>query len=108
MEGLLWFLILGGLFYFMMRFGCGAHGVHGQGVHGHGGHEGQGGHAGHSGGEGKHTDPVCGMTVATDQGYGKLHQGTLYRFCSRNCLDKFEADPGKYLESAGGDTGGAS
>mgnify|MGYP005811442121 CR=1 FL=1 len=103
MEGLLWFLILGGVFYFMMRFGCGAHMVHG-----HGGHEGHGGHAGHGGSEGEHTDPVCGMTVATDQGYGKMHEGTLYRFCSRNCLDKFEVDPDKYLTSANGDTGGAS
>jgi len=97
MEGLLWFLILGGLFYFMMRYGCGAHMVHG--------HD---GHAGHGSGEGEHSDPVCGMTVAADQGYGKMHQGTLYRFCSRNCLDKFEADPGKYLKPTGGGTGGAS
>lgn len=102
MEGLLWFLVLGGLFYVMMRFGCGAHMVHGHGEHG-----GHGGHAGH-GGDGEHTDPVCGMTVAADQGYGKMHQGTLYRFCSRSCLDKFEADPDKYLKPAGGDTGGAS
>ncbi|WP_037375323.1 YHS domain-containing protein [Sedimenticola selenatireducens] len=99
MEGLLWFLILGGLFYFMMRFGCGAHMVHG--------HGGRGGHAGHGNGEGEHSDPVCGMTVAADQGYGKMHQGMLYRFCSRNCLDKFEADPGKYLKPTG-DTGGAT
>lgn len=100
MEGLLWFLILGGLFYFMMRYGCGAHMVHGHGEHG--------GHAGHGGADDEHTDPVCGMTVAADQGYGKMHQGTLYRFCSRNCLDKFEADPGKYLKPASGGTGGAS
>ena len=100
MEGLLWFLILGGLFYFTMRFGCGAHEVHG-----HGGH---GGHAGHGGGEGEHTDPVCGMRLAADQGYGMMHEGTLYRFCSRNCLDKFEADPGRYLKPASGGTGGAS
>ena len=100
MEGLLWFLIIGGLFYVMMRYGCGAHAVHGHGSHG--------GHAGHGGGEGGHTDPVCGMTVAAGQGYGKMHEGTLYRFCSRNCLDKFEADPGKYLKPASGGTGGAS
>jgi hypothetical protein len=28
MEGLLWLLIWAALFYFMMRFGCGAHMVH--------------------------------------------------------------------------------
>lgn len=32
MEGLLWFLIFGGLFYVMMRYGCGAHMVHGYGL----------------------------------------------------------------------------
>lgn len=94
MEGLLWFLILGGLFYFMMRYGCGAHMVHGHG-----------GYAGNGGSEGEHTDPVCGMAVAADQGYGKMHHGTLYRFCSRNCLDKFEADPERYLHPTGGQGG---
>ncbi len=97
MEGLLWFLIFGGLFYFMMRYGCGAHMVHGHG-----------GHAGHGGNGGEFVDPVCGMTVAADQGYTKTHQGSLYHFCSRNCLDKFEADPAKYLKPAGGDAGDAS
>lgn len=96
MEGLLWFLIFGGLFYFMMRYGCGAHMVHG--------HGGQGGHAG---GEGESVDPVCGMTVAADQGYAKMYRGTEYRFCSRNCLDKFEAEPEKYLSPTGGAGGGA-
>lgn len=100
MDGLLWFLIIGGLFYVMMRFGCGAHMVHG-----HGGHS---EHAEHGGSAGTHTDPVCGMTVAADQGYGKVHEGTLYRFCSRSCLDKFDADPDKYLKAAASDSGGAS
>ncbi len=40
MDGLLSFLLFAGLFYLMMRFGCGAHMVHGHG-HGHGsGHDG--------------------------------------------------------------------
>ena len=34
MGGILWLLVIALLFYFMMRFGCGAHMVHG----GHGGH----------------------------------------------------------------------
>ncbi|MEL0586400.1 MAG: hypothetical protein AAES65_16140 [Candidatus Thiodiazotropha sp. (ex. Lucinoma kazani)] len=29
MEGLLSFLIFGGLFFLMMRYGCGAHVIHG-------------------------------------------------------------------------------
>ena len=28
---------------------------------------------------------------------GIIHEKQLYRFCSRNCLDKFEADPDRYL-----------
>lgn len=102
MDGLLWFLIFGGLFYVMMRYGCGAHSVHG-----HGGHGEHGAHEGRAPGGGEHIDPVCGMVVASEQGYGKMHHGTLYRFCSRNCLDKFEAEPDKYLKSAGA-TRGAS
>lgn len=87
MEGLLSLLLFAGFFYLMMRFGCGAHGVHG---HGHGSPE------------GKHKDPVCGMAVKPDQGYGKTHAGREYRFCSRSCLDKFEADPDQYLRPARG------
>lgn len=45
----------------------------------------------------KHTDPVCGMHVEVEKGYGKMHEGTLYRFCSRKCLDKFEDEPDKYI-----------
>lgn len=33
MEGLLSLLLFAGLFYFMMRCGCGAHMVHGHGGH---------------------------------------------------------------------------
>jgi YHS domain-containing protein len=95
MEGLLSLLLFAGLFYFMMRFGCGAHMVHG-----HGGH-----------GEGRETpeptaesasalDPVCGMTVAANEGYTRVYEGRRYRFCSRVCLDKFEASPKGYV--AGG------
>lgn len=96
MEGLLSFLLFAGLFYFMMRFGCGAHMVHG-----HGGHAGRG-HGEHGGRAeaAAATDPVCGMAVAADQGYTKVLEGRQYRFCSRPCLDKFEANPQNYV--AGG------
>jgi len=86
MDGLLSFLIFAVLFYVMMRFGCGAHMVHGHG-----------GHTGHGGGGGKYIDPVCDMEVETDKGYGKMYEGKLYRFCTRSCLDKFDADPQRYL-----------
>ena len=101
MEGLVSFLLFAVFFYLMMRFGCGAHMVHGS--HGHGGH---GGHGGDQ--KTKHVDPVCGMEVSKDQGYGKMHQGELYRFCSRNCLDKFEAEPERYLNPPDQGEGGAA
>ena len=85
MEGLISLLLFAAFFYLMMRFGCGAHMVLG-----HGG--------AHDSGS-RHKDPVCGMDVDPEQGYGKMHKGTLYRFCSRKCLDTFEADPGRYLQS---------
>jgi YHS domain-containing protein len=107
MEGLLWLLIWGGLFYFMMRFGCGSHMVHGHG--GHGGHGSKGGHEGHGGQSGHEAhgaqkprtagaaqDPVCGMDVAPDDGYGRIYEGREYRFCSRKCLDQFDASPSRY------------
>jgi len=84
MGGLVWLLVYAVLFYLMMRYGCGAHMVHG--------------HAGHGvGQEGPAKDPVCGMTVEASQGYTKNHENLLVRFCSRSCLDKFEADPQHYL-----------
>jgi YHS domain-containing protein len=90
MQGLFSLLMFAAFFYFMMRFGCGAHMVHGHG--GHGGHE-----QGKDGSVGSAIDPVCGMPVVADQGYTKMHQGRQYRFCSRACLDKFEASPEQYL-----------
>jgi YHS domain-containing protein len=102
MEGLGSLLIFAGLFYLMMRFGCGAHMVHG----GHGKH---GEHDGHGGSDVTHVDPVCGTEVDPQEGYGKMYQRELYRFCSRNCLDKFEAEPDKFLrkvraEEVGGES----
>ena len=45
----------------------------------------------------KDIDPVCGMQIDALHGYGKMHDAHLYRFCSRACLDKFEADPEKFV-----------
>ena len=95
MDGLLTLLLFAGFFYLMMRYGCGAHRVHG----GHGGHAGQPDAA-------KTVDPVCGMEVEPTQGYGKMHEGQLYRFCSRACLDQFEADPGRFLNAPTQGAGG--
>ena len=97
MDGLLSLLIFAGIFYLMMRFGCGSHMGYGK----HGGDTRQGG------GSVKHIDPVCGMEVDMEQGYGKMHEGQLRRFCSRSCLDKFEADPDRYINPTAHSTGGA-
>jgi YHS domain-containing protein len=89
MDRLVSFLLFAAFFYLMMRFGCGAHMVHGN----HGGH----GHEGHQGeDEGSVKDPVCGMLVVPRQGYSKYHDGKTIRFCSKQCLDKFESEPRRY------------
>jgi len=44
-------------------------------------------------------DPVCGMTVSAEKSAGTVeHQGESYYFCSGRCLDRFAADPDRYLE----------
>jgi YHS domain-containing protein len=103
MGGILWLLVIAGFFYFMMRFGCGAHMVHG-GHGGHGGgseggmdHSGHGGSAVATGKDANLKDPVCGMQFPASSGYSRMYQGKEYRFCSRKCLDQFDADPARYL-----------
>jgi len=97
MGGLLSLLLFAGFFYLMMRFGCGAHMVHG----GHGGHAGHEGHRPSGNAEAQTKDPVCGMPVTTGQGYSEVYDGQEYRFCSRACLDKFDAIPSRYLPQKG-------
>ncbi|MCL6481911.1 MAG: heavy metal translocating P-type ATPase [Firmicutes bacterium] len=49
---------------------------------------------------GRHTDPVCGMTVLQEKAAGSCqHAGTTYYFCSLYCVEKFRADPEKYLSA---------
>ncbi len=94
MSGLLSLLLFAAFFYLIMRFGCGSHMVHGHGGHGgNGDHE---MHAGHDVAGMKAKDPVCGMEVAPGQGYTEIHEGREYRFCSRKCLDQFDAEPQRY------------
>lgn len=90
MEGLGSLLLFAVFFYFMMRFGCGAHMIHGHG-----------GHSGASAPQGERKDPVCGMEVAEGEGYSKTHMGQQPRFCSRKCLDKFELSPERYVTQTG-------
>ncbi len=96
MSGLFSLLLFAAVFYLMMRFGCGAHMVHGHG--GHGGDRGM--RHGDDMAETKATDPVCGMDVQPGQGYMEIREGREYRFCSRKCLDQFDAEPQRYAVAA--------
>lgn len=43
------------------------------------------------------TDPVCGMKVDSESGRSLEHAGKQYYFCSQRCVEKFKANPDKYL-----------
>lgn len=86
MDWITSFLLFAVFFYVMMRFGCGSHAVHGH--HQHTGRAGAGGTK----------DPVCGIEVGADSRYAEVYHGREYRFCSRNCLDKFDAEPRRFTE----------
>jgi YHS domain-containing protein/CheY-like chemotaxis protein len=45
-------------------------------------------------------DPVCGMEIDSEKAAGNLeHGGKTYYFCGQGCLDKFKAEPEKFLKS---------
>ena len=108
MDTLFSVLIWGGLFFLMMRFGCGSH-MFGRG-HGAGSDKGASAQGGRGCGSGggkrlekaaeaerltwvapeKDTDPVCGKTVYTNAARPSLHDGQVYYFCSRECREAFE------------------
>jgi Cu+-exporting ATPase len=45
-------------------------------------------------------DPVCGMTVDPARAAGRYEfEGTTYYFCNPRCLEKFQAEPMKYLSA---------
>jgi len=42
-------------------------------------------------------DPVCGMTVSRNDGFGQSeYQGKPYYFCSPACKESFDAEPARY------------
>ena len=116
MDGWIWIAVYAGLFFVMMRYGCGAHMM----GHNHSRHENGEDQEGPekrqprgkqhktrltgptSGGNGTFVDPVCGMPVPRDEGYGKMYQSIPYRFCSRECLDKFDEDADRYVHGGTG------
>lgn len=56
-------------------------------------------HASHGGtGEDGMTDPVCGMTVEPETAATAWEvDGTVYYFCSTGCMERFRADPARFL-----------
>ena len=104
MEALLYFIIWTGIFFLMMRFGCGAH-VMG---HGHGSEESRH-HAWSSElcwiPPKKDRDPVCGKVVTTASAKPSVHDGIVYYFCSRECREQFEAASHIYVGDVTPDAG---
>lgn len=102
METILYFLFWAGLFFFMMRFGCGAH------IMGHGNPGTSRDRPSSSTTDVRwtapetDTDPVCGISVQTRNAKSAVHNGHVYYFCSRECRERFEAAPDSYLAEAGG------
>ena len=46
----------------------------------------------------KRVDPVCGMTILPKKAVGtQEYRGETYYFCGRSCLEKFKADPARYV-----------
>jgi Cu+-exporting ATPase len=43
-------------------------------------------------------DPVCGMQVDPATPLRTEYQGQTYYFCAKGCLERFRADPARYLE----------
>lgn len=47
-------------------------------------------------------DPVCGMEIQIAAALDNLtYQGNTYYFCSEPCADQFQANPARYLNTAG-------
>ncbi|MBI2568835.1 MAG: heavy metal translocating P-type ATPase [Candidatus Schekmanbacteria bacterium] len=52
-------------------------------------------------------DPVCGMSVPANGPWRVTHAGHEHVFCSDACLQKFRADPGRYVSAGAPDRAGA-
>jgi len=71
----------------MMQFGCGAHMVHGHGdnnIHKQGTLE-------------NVLIPSAARKFTQERGYDMMHEGNLYRFCSRHYLDEFDGYPSLFV-----------
>ena len=46
-------------------------------------------------------DPVCGMIISPTDAVGHVdHNGQTYYFCNQACLERFRADPARFLQPA--------
>src|SRR5437773_1712624 len=102
MDSLISLLLIIGLFYLMMRFGCGAHA--------RGGGCGHGVHHPNKTGEGTPNenradlktitrDPVCGMEIEISRAAHSVEYGReTYYFCSKDCLRQFRERPEYFAE----------
>jgi YHS domain-containing protein len=103
MNSIIYFLIWGGLFFLMMRFGCGAHVM---GHHHADSHPDEHNRPPDSGSlpapSNKEIDPVCHMIVETSKAKSTVYGGQVHYFCSQDCRAKFESDPHAYAGAASG------
>lgn len=51
--------------------------------------------------ESNYKDPVCGMSVQEDAKHRHKYNDVTYRFCSKHCKTRFEADPVAYISGQG-------
>ncbi len=103
MTNILYFIILGVLFYLMIRKGgCGMGMGHGHGNQGQDHSHGES-HALPKGGDGtKRKDPVCGMDVDIDSArFISFYKDRTFYFCSEDCKGKFEGTPAEFIEKEG-------
>lgn len=96
LKSLLWWLVLGGLFFWMMRRGgCGM--MMGQGRMQSGSPQEGDGHPPRSA-SGKPVDPVCGMEIDPAHAAGtRVASGQTFFFCSPMCLDTFDKNQAAYV-----------
>lgn len=100
MASILFFLLWAGLFFVLMRYGCGAHVMGHSHDHGNTAPERPNAPSDPTGlwaAPEKDVDPVCRMTIETAKAKTAVYAGHVYHFCSRDCRGKFEAEPKKYL-----------
>ena len=95
LQNILYFAIWAGLFFLMMRYGCGSH------IMGHGHNNGGTSSDDHADSNMRWVPPArAGMTVQPAGTKSTVHDGHVYYFCSQDCRAKFEAAPISYVKVA--------